>query len=103
MRRRTRKTYDRREAHSPFVTVCALIQIWRSHDISNQNWAGVAYDAGSLVRGLVTGIAGGPGTLLVGAISAVREQHVMGHGFIAIALALILAAVNSSLAFSGQD
>jgi|HubBroStandDraft_6_1064221.scaffolds.fasta_scaffold1227743_1 hypothetical protein len=33
-------------------------------------------------------------TLLVGAISAVQEQHVTGHGFIAIALALIFAAVN---------
>ena len=33
-------------------------------------------------------------TLLVGAMSAVQEQHVTGHGFIAIALALILAAVN---------
>jgi hypothetical protein len=31
-----------------------------SHDISNHNWAGVAYDAGSLVGGLATGIAGGP-------------------------------------------
>ena len=33
-------------------------------------------------------------TLLVGAISAVQEQHMTGHGFIAVALALILAAVN---------
>ncbi len=33
-------------------------------------------------------------TLLVGAISAVQEQHVTGHGFVAVALALILAAVN---------
>ncbi|HUL16021.1 MAG TPA: hypothetical protein VLV88_08495 [Terriglobales bacterium] len=32
--------------------------------------------------------------LLVGAISAVRGQHVTWHSFIAIALALILAAVN---------
>jgi hypothetical protein len=31
-----------------------------SHDTSNHNWAGVAYDAGSLVGGLATGIAGGP-------------------------------------------
>ncbi len=31
-----------------------------SHDISNHNWAGVAYDAGSLVGGLATGIAAGP-------------------------------------------
>ncbi|PYX67499.1 MAG: hypothetical protein DMG78_27595, partial [Acidobacteria bacterium] len=31
-----------------------------SHDISNHNWAGVAYDAGSLLGGLATGIAGGP-------------------------------------------
>jgi hypothetical protein len=35
-------------------------------------------------------------TLLVGAISAVQEQYVTGHGFIvvAVALTLILAAVN---------
>jgi hypothetical protein len=33
-------------------------------------------------------------TLLVGAISAVQEQHVAGHGFIGVASALILAAVN---------
>jgi hypothetical protein len=33
-------------------------------------------------------------SLLVGAISAVQEQQVRGHGFVAVALALILAAVN---------
>jgi hypothetical protein len=33
-------------------------------------------------------------TLLVGAISAVQEQRLTGHGFIAVTLALILAAVN---------
>jgi site-specific recombinase XerD len=33
-------------------------------------------------------------SLLVGAISAVQERHVRGHGFVAVALALILAAVN---------
>jgi hypothetical protein len=141
-----------------------------SHDISNHNWAGVAYDAGSLVGGLAAGIAGGPTvataidpgatpgwspqswsaqafdsskgsrgdwmgsgpthasagvstggggwlssvfggrvslimllilpaiisstTLLVGAISAVQEQHFTGHGFIAVILALILGALN---------
>jgi len=32
-----------------------------AHDIRNHNWAGVAYDAGSVVGGLATGIAGGPG------------------------------------------
>src|SRR4051794_13037317 len=32
--------------------------------------------------------------LLVGAVSAVQEQHVTGHGFVAVALALIFAAVN---------
>jgi RHS repeat-associated protein len=31
-----------------------------SHDISSHNWAGVSYDAGSLVGSLATGIAGGP-------------------------------------------
>jgi len=31
-----------------------------SHDISNRNWAGVAYDAGSVVGGFATGIAAGP-------------------------------------------
>jgi hypothetical protein len=33
-------------------------------------------------------------TLLVGAISAVQEQHVTGRGVVAVALALILAAAN---------
>lgn len=33
-------------------------------------------------------------TILVGAISAVQEQHVTGHGFVAVALALLLAAAN---------
>jgi hypothetical protein len=33
-------------------------------------------------------------TLLVGAISAAQEQHFTGHGFFAVALAIILAALN---------
>jgi hypothetical protein len=32
--------------------------------------------------------------LLVGAVSALQEQHVTGHAFVAVALALVLAAVN---------
>jgi hypothetical protein len=31
-----------------------------SGNVRNHNWAGVAYDAGSVVGGLATGIAGGP-------------------------------------------
>jgi hypothetical protein len=31
-----------------------------SKDIRNHNWAGVAYDAGSLVGGIATGVAVGP-------------------------------------------
>jgi hypothetical protein len=33
-------------------------------------------------------------TLLVGAMSEVQGQHFTGHGFVAVAIALILAAAN---------
>jgi hypothetical protein len=42
------------------VAGTASLEWTASQDISNHNWAGVAYDAGSLVGGLATGIAGGP-------------------------------------------
>lgn len=52
-------------------------------------WGGVPLIMLLILLGIISSI-----TLLVGAISAVQEQHVAGHGFIAVALALILAAVN---------
>jgi hypothetical protein len=52
-------------------------------------WGGVSLIMLLILLAIISSTA-----LLVGAISAVQEQHVTGHGFIAIALALILAAVN---------
>jgi hypothetical protein len=54
-----------REGSKPVTAALAVagtasLEWTASHDISNHNWAGVAYDAGSLVGGLATGIAGGP-------------------------------------------
>jgi hypothetical protein len=53
-----------------------------------------AWDGVSLIMLLILLAIISSTTLLVGAISAVQEQHVPGHGFVAVAIALILAAVN---------
>lgn len=52
-------------------------------------WGGVPLIMLLILLGIISSTA-----LLVGAISAVQQQHVTGHSFIAVALALILTAVN---------
>jgi hypothetical protein len=52
-------------------------------------WGGVSLSMLLVLLAIISSTA-----LLVGAISAVQEQHVKGHGFIAVASVLILAAVN---------
>jgi hypothetical protein len=52
-------------------------------------WGGVSLTMLLILLAIVSST-----TLLVGAVSAVQEQHVTGHGFVAVALALVLAAVN---------
>ncbi|HLZ14268.1 MAG TPA: hypothetical protein VKP58_16930 [Candidatus Acidoferrum sp.] len=52
-------------------------------------WGGLSLIMLLLLLAIISSTA-----LLVGAVSAVQQQHVTWHGFIAIAVALILAAAN---------
>ena len=73
-----------------------------SHDISNHNWAGVAYDAGSVVGGLAAGIAGGPTVATAIFVSERQTNSAFGAWFTSMGFSAPHPQVQAAISLSGR-